>query len=329
VRRRAFIAVLGGAAAWPLLARAQQPERMRRIGVLMSVPEFGVDSPARVAAFQQGLEKLGWSVGRNLRIDYRWGTFDVARARAAAADLLGLAPDVILANATVALSAAQEATGTVPIVFTVVSEPLTQGFVQSLAHPGGNVTGFTNLEPTVGAKWPELLQQIAPQVTKVALIYNPASTPVAVAFSRSAATAAQGFGISTIDAPVYQPAEIESVITILAHEPGGGLIFPVDSFTSAHRKLIIDLAARYRLPAVYGFRYFPAEGGLVSYGIDVLQQFREAASYVDRILRGEKPSDLPVQQPTKFELVINLKTAKALGLSVPQTLLATADEVIE
>ncbi len=327
--RREFITLLSSALAWPLAARAQQPDGARRIGVLMAVPENGADSQARVTTFQKGLEKLGWTVGRNLEIDYRWGMFDVERARVAATDLLRLAPDVILANGTAALAAAQQATRTVPIVFTVVSEPLAQGFIQSLARPGGNITGFTNLEPTVGAKWLELLKEIAPGVTRVALIFNPEVTPIAIALSHSAEAAAQKFAVEPIVAPVHRPAEIESVITMLAREPGGGLILPVDTFSTAHRKLIVELAARYRLPAVYGFRYFAAEGGLISYGIHVLDQFLQAAAYVDRILRGERPADLPVQQPTKFELVINLKTAKALGLDIPPKLLALADEVIE
>ncbi|MHB8270468.1 ABC transporter substrate-binding protein [Bradyrhizobium sp.] len=329
MRRREFITLLGGSAAWSVVARAQQPERVRRIGVLMAVPENGTDSLARVTALNKGLEKLGWTVGRNLQIDYRWGMFDVERARAAATDLLSSAPDVILVNGTAALTAAQQTTRTVPIVFTVVSEPLAQGFVKSLARPRGNITGFTNLEPTVGAKWVELLKEIAPGVTRVALMFNPEATPIAIPLSRSAEVAAKTFAIEPIVAPVHKPAEIETVMTMLAREPGGGIILPVDTFTTGHRKLIVELAARYRLPAVYGFRYFTAEGGLISYGIDVVDEFLQAAVYVDRILRGEKPADLAVQQPTKFELVINLKTAKALGLTVPPTLLARADEVTE
>jgi ABC-type uncharacterized transport system substrate-binding protein len=330
MKRREFISLVGGVFAWPLAALAQQPERVRRIGVLMALPETDAGSQARVVAFLQGLEKLGWRVGRNLQIDYRWGMFDVERARAATADLLRLAPDVILANGVVALAAAQQATRTTPIVFMVVSEPYLQGFVQSLAHPGGNITGFTNLEPTIGAKWLELLKEIAPRVKRVALMFNPNATPIAgPALSRSAEAAAQKFATETAVAPVRDPAEIETIMTTLAREPDGGLILPSDPFTSAHRKLIIELTARHRLPAVYGHRDFTAEGGLVSYGINVVDQFLKAAAYVDRILRGEKASDLPIQQPTKFELIINLKTARALGLTVPQTLLVAADELIE
>jgi putative tryptophan/tyrosine transport system substrate-binding protein len=279
--------------------------------------------------FERALQELGWTGGRNIRIDYRWAPGYVEQTRAAAAELLRLAPDMILAHATQATAALQQATRTVPVVFVAVSEPVAQGFVKSLAHPGGNITGFTNLEPTLGAKWLELLKEIAPRVTRVAVLYNPNTAPYATLFSRSAEVVAQKMAVELTAAPVHEPAEIESALAMLGREPGGGLIIAPDPFTSARRKLIFDLAARYRVPAISAFRYLSNEGGLVSYGVDVRDQFRQAAAYVDQILRGGKPADLPVQQPTKFELVINLKTAKALGLAVPSTLLARADEVIE
>jgi putative ABC transport system substrate-binding protein len=329
--RREFITLLGGAAvAWPVAARAQQPERMRRVGVLMIPAEYDPQGRLRAVAFQQSLEKLGWTLGRNLAIDYRWNISDVERARAAAAQLLSLAPDVLLANGSPALPAAQQATSSVPIVFTVVNEPVAMGFVASLARPGGNVTGFANVEPTLGAKWLELLREIAPRIKRATVIFNPEANPSAALFSHSAEAAAQKLAVEVIVAPVRQPAEIEATIRMIGREGGGGgLLFPTVNFTALHRTLIFELAARYRLPAIYARRFFPDEGGLVSYGPDVVDQFRRAATYVDRILRGEKPGDLPVQQPTKFDLVINLKTAKALGLDVPASVLARADEVIE
>jgi putative tryptophan/tyrosine transport system substrate-binding protein len=329
IKRRQFITMLGGAAAaCPFAARAQQPDRMRRIGVLMALAENDPEGKPRATVFERALQELGWTGGRNIRIDYRWAPGDV-ETRAAAAELLRLAPDMILANATQATAALQRATRTVPVVFVAVSEPVAQGFVQSLAHPGGNITGFTNVEPTLGAKWVELLKEIAPSITRVAFLYNPNTAPYATLFSHSAEAAAQKMAMELTATPVHEPAEIESALAMLGREPGGGLIIAPDPFTSARRKLIFDLAARYRVPAISAFRYLSKEGGLVSYGVDVRDQFRQAAAYVDRILRGGKPADLPVQQPTKFELVINLKTAKALGLDVPSTLLARADEVIE
>ena len=329
MRRREFITLLGGAATWPLAARAQQGERMRRIGVLMLYPENDRQSQGRVTAFQQGLETLGWTVGRNLAIDYRWGISDPERARAVCTELLSLAPDLIIANAVSAVRGAQQVTRTVPIVFTGVSEPIAQGFVASLARPGGNTTGFTNLEPSVAGKWVELLREIAPRITRVAVMFNPASTSTAAQFIGSAKAAGANLGLETVEVQVHELAEINAVMTRLGHEAGVGLIFPPDTFTGFHHKLIVELAALYRLPAIYPFGYIAAAGGLVSYGPDVTDQFRRSAVYVDRILRGEAAGDLPVQQPTKFEFVINLKTAKALGLDVPPTLLARADEVIE
>jgi putative ABC transport system substrate-binding protein len=331
MRRREFISLLGsGAATWPLAAQAQQPDRMRRIGVLMAFAENDPEGKVRAAVFERALQELGWTSGRNIRIDYRWvPPGDVEQTRAAAAELLKLAPDVTLAHATQATAELQRATPTVPVVFVVVSEPVAQGFVQSLAHPGGNITGFTNVEPTLGAKWLELLKEIAPRVTRVAVLYNPGTAPYATLYFHSTEVVAQKMAVELIVAPVHEPAEIEAALTMLGREPGGGLILPPDPFTVAHRKLIFDLAARYRVPAISAFRYLSNEGCLVSYGVDVRDQFRQGAAYVDRILRGKKPADLPVQQPTKFELVINLKTARALGLDVSPMLLARADEVIE
>jgi putative ABC transport system substrate-binding protein len=329
VKRREFIAGLGVAAAWPVVARAQQTDRVRRVGVLMAIAEGDAESPARVAAFEQSLAKLGWTLGRDLRIDYRWAAGDVARIRIAVPELIGLAPDVILADGTPALRAVHQATASIPIVFTVVSEPVAAGFVASLAHPGGNITGFANLEPSVGAKWLELLKQISPGITRAALPFNPDTTPVSQQQSRWAQAAAEKLAVAVVVVPVRSPVEIEAAVTMVGREPGGGLILPQDSFTLVHRQLIVDLAARHRLPAVYAFRDFAAAGGLLSYGVDVIDQFRRAATYLDRILRGTNPADLPVQQPTKFDFVINLKAAKALGLTIPETLLATADEVIQ
>ena len=331
IGRRELLAAVGGAAAtWPLAAQAQQPDRMRRIGVLMAFAESDPEGKVRAAVFERALQELGWTSGRNIRIEYRWAPAgNVEQTRAAAAGLLKLVPDVTLAHTTLATAALQRASRTVSVVFVEVGEPVAQGFVQSLAHPGGDITGFTNLEPTLGAKWLELLKEIAPRVTRVAVLYNPNTAPYATLFSRSAEVVAQKMAVELTAAPVYEPAEIESALAMLGREPGGGLIIAPDPFTSAHRELILTLAARHKLPAVYRERFFVAAGGLMSYGPDLVEQFRQAAGYVDRILKGEKPADLPVQAPTKYELVTNLKTAKALGLEIPPMLLARADEVIE
>jgi putative ABC transport system substrate-binding protein len=330
MRRREFITLLGGTAAWPLAVHAQQPNRVRRIGILSGFSEHDPDVVRRLAAFRQRLQELGWTDGRNIHFDYyRWNAADADQIQAKAAELVSSSPDVILAHTSDSVIALRRETRTIPIVFTVVSEPVAQGFVQSLAHPGGNITGFTHLEPTIGGKWLELLREIAPHVVRVAVIFNPEVTPSAVAFSRSAETAARRFAVEAVATPVREPLEIEAAVTALARDAGGGLIFPGDTFTSIRRKWIIELAARHRLPSIYAFRYFPADGGLASYGLDVVDQYRQAAAYVDRILRGEKPADLAVQQPTKFELVINMTTAKELGLIIPPGVLAIADEVIE
>ena len=329
MRRREFIAGLAGSAAAALAARAQQPDRMRRIGVLFGgLAETDPEGQARVAAFREGLQKLGWTEGRNVRIATRWAAGDADRLRAYAAELVAIAPDAILAGGTPALAALQQATRTVPIVFAQVGDPVGLGFVSSLARPGGNITGFAPYEFAIGVKWLELLKQIAPRVTRVAFMYDPAN-PAWAGYLAELEAAASSFGVRVSGAAVHNAAEIERAVDALAREPNGGLIAMTTPAVQAHRESIIALSARHRLPAVYGYRFFVTSGGLASYGIDNIDLYRGAASYVDRVLKGEKPGELPVQFATKFELVINLKTAKALGLDVPITLLARTDEVIE
>jgi putative ABC transport system substrate-binding protein len=322
MKRREFIAVIGGAAIWPIAAHAQE---MRRIGVLLVTSEDDPESQVRIAAFEKGLSKLGWIVGRNVRIDYRWYGGQTERARTAAAELLKLSPDVMFANANPATQALQELTRDVPVVFTTVTDPVGSGFIESLARPGGNITGFTN-QPVEGAKFVDLLKQIAPGVKRVSVMVGNSSSSDAI--SLSAEKVASKLSVEITKVVVRDPSIIEPILTALRNDPNGGLIIPGDTVTSSNRQLIVKLAAD-RIPSVYGFRFFATAGGLLSYGIDVTGQFMEATSYIDRILRGEKPAALPVQQPTKFSLVINLKTAKTLGLTVPPTLLAAADEVIE
>ncbi len=329
MKRREFIALLGGAAAsWPHAARAQRNEPLRRIGVLMTTAD-DPEGQRRLSAFREGLEKRGWVESKNIRIEVNWSVSDAERARSVVDELIGRAPDLILTSGTPATSALHRArAAAIPVVFTVVSEPIEQGFVQSLARPGGNITGFANLEPGLGGKWIELLKEIAPNVTRAAIIFNPQTAPAAIVTSRSADEAAEKLAIELVRSPVRDTAEIESAIKRLRRQTDG-FILPPDTFLNIHRKLIVELASRYQIPAVYPSSYLVAEGGLASYGIDLADSFRQAAFYVDRIFHGEKPADLPVQQPTKFDLAINLKTAKALGLTVPTTLLARADEVIE
>jgi len=328
MKRREFITLLGGAAAsWPLAGRAQQNEPLRRIGVLMTTADDR-EGQRRLSAFREGLEKRGWAEGKNVSIEVNWSVIDAERARSVVDELIGRAPELILTSGTPATSAVHRARPAIPVIFTVVSEPIEQGFVQSLAHPGGNMTGFANLEPSLGGKWIELLKEIAPDVTRVAIMFNPQAAPAAIVMSRSADEAAEKLAIELVRSPVHNPAEIESAITRLRRQTDGFIVLP-DTSLNIHRKLIVELASRYQLPAVYPFSYLVTEGGLASYGIDLADSFRQAAGYVDRIFHGEKPADLPVQQPTKFDLAINLKTAKALGLNVPSTLLARADEVIE
>jgi ABC-type uncharacterized transport system substrate-binding protein len=329
VKRREFITLLGGAAvALPIVARAQQGDRMRRVGVLMPESEDSAESRARVAAFQNRLQELGWTLGRNLAIDWRWAMGDSERTRAEATDLVKSAPDALVAVATPSLMEIQRATRTIPIIFVSVSEPVAGGFVASLARPGGNATGFSNLEPTFGAKLLELLKEMAPRVSRVAVMFGQPTNFINL-FFHSVEAAAPQFSVATIKSPVHSPEDIATVLTSLGREAGTGLIFPPDPFTVQHKEPTIELTSRYRIPAVYPFRFFSDAGGLASYGVPVAYAIRQAADYVARILKGEKPADLPVQQPSKFELVINLKTAKALGLEVPPTLLARADEVIE
>jgi putative ABC transport system substrate-binding protein len=328
MRRREFITLLGGAAlGWPLAARAQQPERMRRIGILMAQAADDPDGQARVAAFLQALRELGWIEGRNIRFDYRWGGGDVDR-RKDAAELVALAPDVILAGGGQVVGPLREATRTLPIVFTQTPDPVGAGFVASLARPGGNATGFTNFEYGVSGKWLEVLREVAPGITRAAVLRD-ATNPAGTGQWGAIQAVASPLGVELSPIDVRERGEIERGVTAFAAGSNRGLIVSSSGFAILHRELIIALAARHRLPAVYPFRFYAIEGGLISYGPDPIDPHRRAASYVDRILKGEKPGDLPVQAPTKYELVINLKTAKALGLTVPDSLLARADEVIE
>jgi len=324
MRRREFITLLGGAAvAWPLAARAQQADRMRRVGVLVSRIADDPEEQARLAAFVQGLQELGWTEGRNVRIDYRWAAADADRSRTYAAELVALAPDVIVAAGSQSVAALEQTTRTVPIVFASVVDPVGAGYVPSLARPGGNATGFTAFEYSLSGKWLELLKEIAPNLTRIAILRDPALAAVIQAM------APPSFGVELSPIDVRDAGEIERDVAAFAGETKGGLIVTGSSGAAVHRELIIMLAARHRLPAVYPFRNYVTSGGLISYGPDPTDQFRRAAGYVDRILKGEKAADLPVQAPTKYELVINLKTAQALGLTVPPLLLARADAVIE
>jgi putative tryptophan/tyrosine transport system substrate-binding protein len=327
MRRREFITLLGGATAWPLAARAQRGERMRHIGVLLSTHEDDPQRRVQLAAVVQRLTELGWNDGRNVRLDVRWTAGSVDAARKYAAELVALAPDVIITDTSFNVAAVQRATGTVPIVFGGVIDPVGAGLVNSLARPGGNTTGFTAFEYAIGAKWLELLKEVEPRVTRAAVLRD--STIAAGIGQFAAIQAAAPFGIELSAVGLHDAAAIEPAIAAFASGGNGGLVMTASPFGGNHPDIITTLAARYRLPAVYPWRYFVTIGGLMSYGSDLPSQFRSAAQYVDRILKGEKPADLPVQAPTKYELVINLKTAKALGLTVPDTLLARADEVIE
>ena len=328
MRRRQFITLLGGSAAWPLGAGAQQGERIRRIGVLMPSAADDPEFQARMTAFVQGLAQLGWLDGRNVRIDTRWGVADADRIRKYAAELLALAPDVILANSSAALAPLLQATRTVPIVFTTVADPVGAGYVDSLARPGGNATGFLVWEYSIAAKWLELLKEIAPHVTR-AMVFRESAIAAGPGQFGVIQAAAPSLGVDLRVADVRDAREIERALTAFAQGSNGGLIVTGSPAAIFHRGLIVALAARHRLPAVYSGRYFVTDGGLISYGADTIDPLRRAAGYVDRILKGEKPADLPVQAPTKYELVVNLKTAKALGLEMPAMLLARADEVIE
>jgi len=331
MRRREFITLIGGAAmAWPLAARAQQSDRMRRIGVLMAHPENDPEFQAYVAAFRDGLQKLGWTESRNIRLDFRWGALDDAELRQRSAmELIALKPDLIVTQNTPPTASMLQQTRTIPVVFVVVADPVGSGFVESLARPGGNATGFTIMEPTTTGKWLALLKEIAPRVNRAAFLFNPATTPYADIYVNPFKAAAASLGLEAVLALVHDGAELDTVIATQAREPNGGLIVMPDGFLNVHRAEVIVLAARYHLPAVYPWRFFAEQGGLLSYGSEQRGLFRLAATYVDRILKGEKPSQLPVQAPVEYELVINLKTAKALGLTVPHALLTSADQVID
>jgi putative ABC transport system substrate-binding protein len=330
VKRREFIRLVGGgAAAWPLSARAQKAELVRRIALFMNLPEEDDWSKRCIAAFQQGLAELGWIEGHNIHIDYRWATADSRSIAISVEELVALTPDVILASATDGLAAFQTATGTIPIVFVSVSDPIGQGFVSSLARPGGRITGFTAFEFSMGGKWMELLKEISPTIQRATVLFNPKTAPYFPLFLRSIEGAAASFGVKSIPAPVQDLAEIESVVTALGQVPNQGLICPSDSYSSTHRKTIIALAAQHGIPAIFAWREFIGDGALICYGIDRVEMYRRSPIYIDRILKGANPADLPIQQPTTFELAVNLKTAKALGLIVPPSLLARADEVIE
>jgi putative ABC transport system substrate-binding protein len=328
MRRREFFSFVGSAIAWPLAAQAQPGERMRRVGILLPATADDLDYQAFVAALLQALGQLGWIVGGNMRIDTRWASTDAAVIRRHAAELVALAPDIILAHGGATVGPLLEATRTVPVVFPVVADPVGAGFVESLARPGGNATGFMNLEYGMGGKWLELLKQIAPSVTRAAIIRDTAN-PAGIAVFGIIQAMAPSLGIEVIPINMRDAGEIERSVAAFARVPNGGLVVTPSGPSLLHRNLIVTLAARYKLPAVYFERTFTAAGGLVSYGADFLDQYRQAATYVDRILKGEKPANLPVQAPTKYQLVINLRTAKALGLTIPPAVLSRADEVIE
>lgn len=329
MRRREFITLLGGSAiAWPLAARAQQPERMRRVGVLMGYPEGDKQAQAGVSALRKGLQNLGWIEGQNMHSDYRWAGPDPEKARTYAKELAGMLPDVIVSSTNQVTAIVQHETRTIPIVFAFVGDPVGSGFVQSLSRPGGNLTGFANFENSIGSKWLELLRELAPKAKRVGFIYCPSAAPN-VGFFHAAQTAAPASGVALIPLPVNDAIDIERGVTAFAAEPDGGLIVAPHAVTLGNRDLIEGLALKYRLPAVYSDRYFADSGGLVSFGNNTPDLFMRAASYIDRILKGAKPAELPVQLPTKFELIVNLKAAKAIGLSVPPTILSRADDVIE
>jgi ABC-type uncharacterized transport system substrate-binding protein len=330
IGRRELLAALGGAAAaWPLAARAQQPQRMRRIGVMMVNAESDQDGQQRIREFRQAVQQLGWSEGRNLLVDYRWGIDDPDRARIAAAELVALAPDVILANGTPALAALHRAARSTPVVFVVVVDPVGGGYIDGLARPGGNITGFSTFEPEIGSKWLELLKEVRPSLRRVAAILDPSFRGF-IRVWQAMETAAPAFGLQVTRVAFRDSSDNpELAVAEFAKAPEVGLVVFPTAINTASRDRLFSLAARHRLPAIYPFRFYASDGGLMSYGFDTLDLFRRSASYVDRILKGERPADLPVQAPTKYELVINLKTAKVLGLDVPPTLLARADEVIE
>ena len=327
MKRREFITLIGGAATWPLAVRAQQAERVRRVGLLSILGTDDPEAHARAAVFEQTLEQLGWSVGRDLKIETRQIGGDVDNLRRYAVELVALAPDVILSVGSITVAPLQQATRTIPIVFVNVPDPVGAGFVESMAHPGGNITGFSNFEYSMSGKWAELLKQIAPNVNR-ALIFRDPTSAAGIGQFAAVRSVAQSLGVELSPVNVRDNDEIERTVVAFTRSGRGGVIVTTGG-AAARRKLIISLAARYKLPAIYPYRYYVVDGGLISYGPNTHDPVRRAAGYVDRMLKGEKPADMPVQAPTKFELVINLKTAKALGLTIPQSLLATADEVIE
>jgi len=331
MKRREFISLLGGvAAAWPLATtRAQKPSRVRRIGVLLALAESDPQVEPRITAFQRQLQNLGWTVDRNLQIEYRWASGDAERFRVLAAELMATRPDVLVAHATPSVEALARETRTIPIIFAAVTDPIGLGLAASLREPGGNLTGFTMVDPSMGAKWVEFLRELSPRLTRVGLLFNPKTAPGPTTFLRSIEAHVRSLAIEPILAPVSTVAEIEDAIATVSQSADSGLIVMPDIFATQNRELIIALAMSHALPAAYAFRYFAEGGGLISYGIDVDDLFRRAADYVDKILRGAQPSDLPIQRPHKFELVINMKTAKSLGLNVPRILLVRADKVIE
>ena len=328
-RRREFIAGLGSTAVWPLAARAQQGDRVRHVGVVMNVIQDDRGGAADVMAFRQGLAELGWNEGRNIDIEFRWPGGDIHRVQAFAKELVGRRPDVLIGRSTPTIVALKRETATIPIIFVNVPEPVEQGFVQGLARPGGNITGFTNFEAPIGGKWLQLLREVDPRIARVAVIYNPQTAPFAGLFLRSVQAAAPTFAVEAVAMPILDDADIEAALTTFVQQPYGGLIAIPDSFTGQHRDRIIALTARYRLPALYANSSATPSGGLIAYAVDTRDAMQRAAGYVDRILKGAKPGDLPVQQPARFQLSINLKTAKAIGLDVAPNLAARADEVIE
>jgi putative ABC transport system substrate-binding protein len=327
MRRRDFIKMVGGTAVWPLAARAQQLARTLKVVVWMGRPN-DAEGQRQAAAFREGLLALGWTVGGNIHAEYRWVAGDIDRTRMAK-EIFEQHPDIIVVETTVGVAALSGESRAIPMIFVNVSDPVGSGFVANLARPGGNITGFMSNEPTLGGKWPELLKEIAPGVARAGFLFNPDTAPYADAFLRQADPAAVSIGVKLIASPIHDDAGIERTISELASQPGGGLIVLPENTTNSRSDFIIAMAARYRLPAIYAYRYQVTGGGLISYGVDLANSFRSAATYVDRILRGEKPADLPVQAPTKFDLVVNLKTAKALGLTVPTSTLLRATEVIE
>jgi len=330
MRRRDFIkAIVGSAAAWPLVARAQQDERMRRIGVLIAFAESDHEAQSWVAALREELRKLGWTDGRNIEIDTRWAAADVDSMKQYVKELVALQPDLMVTSSTPATAAMLQQTDTIPIIFVLVADPVGSGFVASLPRPGGNVTGFTLIVGSLGGKWVELLKEIAPRIARVTLMFNPPTATFVEGYLSPFKAAAASLGAEAVIAPIHDMPEVESLLTTQAREPNSGLVVIPDAFMVGHRAQITALAARYRVPAIYTFRSFAELGGLISYGPDFFDEYRRTASYVDRILKGEKPTELPVQAPVKFELVINLKAAKALGLTIPPTLFARADEVIQ